>query len=266
MVYKYDWIQYAPAQWSGTHTFTGRWFDNNGLADRSTITVQFYSAFPSLPLGSAASTLLSSPARTVYFIFPDGNRAHPKPPGVGWASVTDWTALGYVYGMMYNAPQITALDTNSTYIDQATGAPKIQNSIIVLFAGTLVNSVVHYYEVNRIAPLWWTLEGGWVSGTEYYRTRSGEVAASMPIQTVGGGSEDMMLVEAFNDQSGNTVIIFSGFGWQGTFTAGFYSKDSLAGQLGSMSDSWYFYHWSDQNGNGFPEYYEVDSTTYSHGN
>jgi hypothetical protein len=170
--------------------------------------------------------------------------------------------------MMDNMPQITALDTNSTYIDQATGAPKLKNSIIVLFAGPLVNEAVHYYEQNRIAPLWWSLEGSWSTGTLYYRTRAGDVAASMPIQTVGGGSEDMMLVEAFTDANGNTVLIFSGFGWQGTFTSGFYFKDVLSqgGNLAGLTDSWYFYSWTDKNGNGFVEDYEVDPTAYNHGN
>jgi hypothetical protein len=217
--------------------------------------------------GATCSSMMAAPARTVYFIFPDGNHAHVKPSGVGYASVTDWTALGYVYGMMDNMPQITALDTNSTYIDQTTGAPKIHDGIIVLFAGPLVNEAVHYYEVNRVAPLWWSLEGSWSTGTLYYRTRAGAVAASMPIQTVGGGSADMMLVEAFTDANGNTVLIFSGFGWEGTFTSGFYMKNLVySGALAGMTDAWYFYSWTDKNGNGFVEDYEVSQTPSNHGN
>jgi hypothetical protein len=216
----------------------------------------------------AASAMLSASASAVYFIFPDSNAAHPKPPNVGYASVTDWTALGFVYGSLTNMPQITALDTNSTYVDQATGAPKLSNSIIVLFGGTLVNAVVHYYEENRIAPLWWSLEGGWSTGTLYYRTPSGAVAASMPIQTVGGGSADMSLLEAFMDSNGNTVLIFSGFGWKGTFTSGLYFKTVLSqsGNLAGLTDSWYSYSWTDKNGNGFVEDYEVNPTPNNHGN
>jgi hypothetical protein len=170
--------------------------------------------------------------------------------------------------MMTNMPQITALDTNSTYVDQATGAPKLSNSIIVLFAGPLVNEVVHYYEVNRISPLWWSLQGGWTSGIEYYRTRSGAVAASMPLNVLGAGSADMMLVESFTDANNNTVLIFSGFGWQGTYTSGFYMKAVLTqgGSLAGMTDSWYFYSWTDMNHNGFVEDYEIDPTPMNHGN
>jgi hypothetical protein len=209
--------------------------------------------------------LLNAPSNTVYFIFPDSNSAHPKPPTVGCAQVTDWPALGYVYGSMTNMPQITALDTNSTYVDTAIGEPKIRNSVIVLFASRLVNSVVYYYETNGIAPLHWGFSGSW-SGTEYYYTRSGQVAATMSIPVVGGGTQDMPLIESFKDLFNNTVIVFSGFGWKGTFMSGFYFKTVLAGNLSGLKDSWYFWNWMDLNGNAFPDSYEVDTTAVNHGN
>jgi hypothetical protein len=217
--------------------------------------------------GSTASAMMDAPSNTVYFIFPDSNPAHKKPPGVGYAWVSDWTALGYLYGSLANMPQVTALDTNSTYVDQATGAPKLRNAIIVLFGGTLVNALVHYYEENRIAPLWWSLEGSWSTGTLYYRTRSGAVAASMPVQTVVGGSTDVALYEVFADPFGNTVLIFSAFGWKGTFTSGLHFKTVLCqgGNLAGLTDAWYFYSWTDRNGNGFVEDYEVDPTPINYG-
>ena len=52
------------------------------------------------PLSLLSTVLLNAAANSVYFIFPDGNTAHPKPAGVGYASVTDWTALGFVYGSL----------------------------------------------------------------------------------------------------------------------------------------------------------------------
>jgi len=221
-----------------------------------------------LEFGPTASGVLNAPARTVYFIFPDGDAAHPKPPGVGYAALSDWTALGFMYGSLANMPQIIALDTNSTYVDPATGAPRIHNSIIVLFAGPLVNSVVHYYEQNRIAPLWWSLQGGWSTGTMYYRTRSGAVAATMTVQTANSGSADMALLEAFTDANGNTVIICLGFGGRGTFAGGVYFKTVLSqyGNLAGLTDSWYFYSWTDRNGNLFAEPSEVGPIPYNHGN
>ena len=151
-------------------------------------------------------------------------------------------------------------------MDQATGAPKIHNSIIVLFAGTLVNSVVHYYEQNRIAPLWWSLEGDWVTGTMYYRTRSGDVAASLTVPQAISGLVDVAVYEAFMDANGNTVIIYTAFGGRGTYASGLYFKTVLSqSNLESLTDSWYCYSWTDSNGNRFPEYYEVNPVP-NHGN
>jgi hypothetical protein len=216
-------------------------------------------------LSSAGSAMLSASEKSVYFIFPDGNTAHAKPAGVGYASVTDWTALGFVYGSLTNMPQIVALDTNGAYIDQSTGVPKVSDSIVVLFGGPLVNEAVHYYEGNGIAPLHWGLVGGWTSGTEYYYNRNNQAVASMPLSAITS-NQDMGLIEAFMDQNGNTVIIFSGFGWQGTFVAGVYFKTVLISQLSTMTDSWYIYSWSDNNGNGFAEVSEVNPTPVNHGN
>jgi hypothetical protein len=163
-------------------------------------------------------------------------------------------------------PQTIALDTDSSVIDQSTGAPKVSNKIIVLFGGPLVNEVVHYYESNGIALLHWGLVGGWVSGTEYYYNRLGQPVASIPLSALGPGTKDMGLIEAFTDGAGNTVIIFSGFGWHGTFVAGVYFKTVLISQLPTMPDSWYIYSWTDSNGNGFAEVSEVNPTPVNHGN
>jgi tryptophan synthase beta subunit len=87
----------------------------------------------------------------------------------------------------------------------------------------------------------------------------------MSVQTVGGGSQDIGLIEAFVDQNGNTVIVFSGFGWKGTFVSGLFFKTTLISQLPTMTDSWYIYSWSDSNGNGFPDISEVSPTPVNHG-
>jgi len=88
----------------------------------------------------------------------------------------------------------------------------------------------------------------------------------MSIPVVGGGSQDMPLIEAFKDPFGNTVIIFSGFGWKATFVSGFFFKTVLAGDLSALTDSWYFWNWQDWNGNSFPDWYEVNTTPVNHGN
>jgi hypothetical protein len=215
--------------------------------------------------GSTASGVVDGTTGSVYFIFPDWDSSHVKPSDVGYASVTDWTALGFVYGSLTSMPQVTALDTDAAYVDPSTGAPRLSGKTIVLFGGPLVNSLVHYYEKNRIAPLWWSLEGDWSSGTLYYRTRSGEVAASMPIQMVAGGSKDMILVEVFHDSFGNTVLIFSGFGWKGTFAAGLFFKSYMYQRISQYDHAWYLFEWQDSNSDGFVGVNEINPTEISHG-
>ena len=217
------------------------------------------------PVGAASvsslqSVLTTADVNSVYFIFPDSDSSHRKPLGVGYASVTDWTALGYVYGMFSNAPQISALDTNSTYIDQATGAPRLSGKVFILFGGPLVNVLVKYYESQGTSPLYWAIVGGWTSGTEYYYDRQNITKASMSLSQLGSGSQDMALIEIFTDSLGNTIVIFSGFGWRGTFTAGLYFKTVMGTPtttLAGYTMSWYLLHWTDSNQNGFPEYTEV---------
>jgi hypothetical protein len=217
-----------------------------------------------VPLSSLGSVLLNAPANSVYFIFPDGNPAHKKPSGVTYAQVTDWTGLGFAYGSLSNMPQIVALDTNGAYIDQSTGAPKISNSIVVLFGGAAVNELTHYYEANGITPLYWSFANNYAN--QVYYDRTGQVVASISSPAVVLGTQDMPLIEAFKDPFGNTVIYFGGFGWRSTFAAGLLFKTVLIPQLSTMSDSWYFWSWQDQNGNGFPEITEINTTPVNHGN
>ena len=51
-----------------------------------------------------------------------------------------------------------------------------------------------------------------------------------------------------------------------TVTSGFYMKTAVYGNLAGMNDSWHFYSWTDKNGNGFVEDYEVNATPINHGN
>jgi hypothetical protein len=88
----------------------------------------------------------------------------------------------------------------------------------------------------------------------------------MSIPVIASLAQDLPLVEVFGDQFGNTVVVFSGFGWMGTFVDGVYFKTVLQGNLSGLTDSWYFYNWTDLNHNGFAEWYEVNPTPTNHGN
>ncbi|MGB6680979.1 MAG: hypothetical protein WBF08_06630, partial [Candidatus Bathyarchaeia archaeon] len=111
-------------------------------------------------LTSIENEVIDAPSESVYFVFPDHDANNPKPPGVGYAWLSDWTAIGFMYGMCSNMPQNIAPDTRTSLFSNANGAPIISDSCLVLFGGPIVNAPVNYYEKNKIAPLYWGSVGG----------------------------------------------------------------------------------------------------------
>lgn len=192
---------------------------------------------------------------TVYFIYPDYQGV--KPPGIGYASLSDWTATGFIIGMCSNK-QIEVTDTNSTIIDTNTGMIKVNNSTIVLFGGPLVNAPVNYYETNRIAPLYWQS----ISGTYYWflnnSTRIEETA--MLFSDMAAGHQDMFMIETFTDSLDNRIFIIYGYGWKGTFAGGKFFKFVIYPDIESYTDSFYVFKWTDNNSNGFVDLDEIITT------
>jgi len=197
--------------------------------------------------------IVTADPNTVYFIYPDYQGS--KPPGVGYAWVTDWSAAGFVAGMCSNS-QIDTTDTDSAVINTATGKPKLSNKIIVLFGGPLVNSAVNYYEDNRIAPVYWQGTGGlrWhlSDGTELTSTR-------LTWAEINSG-QDIFVVETFIDADGNTVLIVYGNTWQGSFVGGRFYKFVMSMNPEIYDGSWYHFKWMDNDGDDFADFTEVNTT------
>lgn len=216
-----------------------------------------------LSISSVGTDIIKANSGLVIYVLPDWQSNHPKPSGVGTALLSDFTALGFTYGASTNT-QILALDTNSTYFDSNTGAPKISNGIVVAFAGPLVNSVVQYYENAGTSPLYfqWTT----ISGTTYtnFYNRQGSLLASMPAAQVGVFS-DTFLLEYFTDANNNKVFVIYGFGWKGTYVGGVFFKTFVLPSIASFTHAWYIYQWTDLNGNGLPDPYEVNTTPVNSG-
>ena len=219
-----------------------------------------------LSLVDINTMILNAPANTVYFIYPDNDNSHPKcnPQSVGYAALSDWTAAGFIFGMLSNVPQNSVPDTRGTIVSPGSCAPVPSGKALVLFGGPLVNSLVYYYELNRVSPVYWQLTGSWTTGTESWYTRDGAPipGATMSVQTLLGGHGDMFLVEVFQDANGNTVLAAYGFGGRGTFASGYYFKSVISPNLASYGHAWYIFQWTDgANGQPYDGFVQLNEIT-----
>ena len=216
-----------------------------------------------MPVSSVRTDIVSAAAGSVIYVLPDwqSGGGHTKPPGVQGAELSDFTALGFMFGASTNN-QIMALDTNSTYFDPATGAPKISNSLLVAFAGPGVNGVVDYYEDAGASPVYFQ----WAANGDYaWYDRQGGLVASMPHSAGQAGTTDKFLIEYFKDANNNKVFIIYGFAWKGTYAGGVFFKTYILPNITSFTHGWYVFQWNDTNGNDLPDPYEVTTTPVNYG-
>jgi hypothetical protein len=206
-------------------------------------------------LSDISSLIIDAAQDTVCFIYPDYSGS--KPPGVGHAALSDWTATGFIIGMCSNSQNETT-DTDVSIIDSSNGMVILNDGIMVLFGGPLVNSAVNYYEVNRVAPLYWRSVGG----IYYWYTANGTRldATAMPFSQIASGTQDMFVIETFMDSSDNQVYIVYGYGWKGTFAGGKFFKFEIFPSISSYTDSYYVFRWTDDDVDGFVDLDEIDTT------
>ena len=216
---------------------------------------------PPLPLSSVKGSVIDAAAGAVYFIYPDYDPSHVKHNGAGAAALSDFTALGFVYGMTVNT-QVNALDTSATYVTQSNGKPLVSGKGIVLVGGQAVHACVRYYENQRIAPVYPSVEG-----TMYYwYTKSGVKLTNTGMDSTLFGNrisyhQDMFVVEYFVDGSGNAVFVIYGYGWKGSFAGGEYFKSIIYPNIGTYTHAYYIYQWVDANNDGFPDLNEITPVT-----
>jgi hypothetical protein len=214
-----------------------------------------------IEVASFDNDVVQAIASSVYFIFPDNDATHSKPPGVFSALVSDWSALGFVYAMCTNMPQNTAPDTRTSLFSSQDGSPILSSSQLVLFGGPLVNAPVHYYETNRIAPLYYQNDGG----TLYWYRADGTRIDATALLGSQKSSHDMFVVESFTDDNGNHIFIVYGYGWKGTFAGGKFFKFVMYPNISSYTASYYVFEWTDSNGDGFVDLNEISTTPVAQG-
>ena len=187
-----------------------------------------------------------------------------KDPDVGLpvsnAQVTDWTAAGFVGGLLEY--ELIRYDTDPDVVDNSSGAPRMDSGeSIVLFGGPMVSQPVFYYEVNRIAPVVYCMvpgaRGPGEPWAQWYRNDGTAI-----VETAMGTSEylDLFLVEIFCDEEGRYVFIIYGVGWKGSLAGGIYFEHVIYPNIEDYDEGWYIYLWEDD-GDGNVEDPTEDSYT-----
>ena len=195
----------------------------------------------------------------VHFLYP--NFEGVKPSGVIRALLSDWTAMGYLIGMCQNI-QNEVTDTDDLIVDTDRGAVKLQGKTFVLTGGPVVNGVVHYYENNRVAPVYWKN----VKGVNYWYEANGNRIdeTALSFSQIDDG-QDMFVVESFIDNEDNKFLVIYGYGWKGTFAGGKFFKFIMYPNIDIYNDSYYVFRWIDENNNGFVELEEISDIPVVYG-
>ena len=242
------------------------WIDDVGLilwtwGLGSSLPDDFANYVVASPFSSVKGSVIDAAAGAVYFIYPDYDPTHAKPNGAAAAALSDFTALGVLYGMTVNV-QSECLDTSPACVEQPIGRPSMTGKAVVLVGGQSVHASVRYYDNQRIAPVYPTVEG-----TMYYwYTRAGVKLTSTAFDSTLFGNgisyhQDMFVIEYFMDGNGNAVFIIYGYGWKGSFAGGRYFKSTIYPNIASYTHAYYIYQWNDLNNDGFPDLNEITLVT-----
>jgi hypothetical protein len=228
------------------------------------------SGVAAVPIGllSLDSAVIRASSNAALFILADPGPANlgvtnPRPPNVAYATLSDWTATGFVYGMCLNMPQVMVLDSSASYVDQSDGRLKVSQMPVVAFGGPAVHAVVNYYEKGRFTPLYFHYDQ--VAGQYQFRRSSDGTVVYGLLTSQVTENYDVLMVEAFTDSSGNTIFICYGIGFKGTYAMGKLLKSRIGPNISLYTYSWYIYIWRDLNGDGFPDLNEISADPVAYG-
>jgi hypothetical protein len=203
-------------------------------------------------VGDIETFVLNTTAHNVTFVLPDymGPFHNPasKCGGVDAAQLSDYSAAGYVLGLLPN-PQYEILDNSASINQTDCGNPTGVSGTIVTLAGPGVNEVAHYYEqVAAITPVYFAY-----NGVNNFVVRA--TGKTYPFNTTSGA--DYFVIQGFTDNVGRHVFVLYGFSWQGTLAAGVFFASYVYPQISQFSSSWYVYEWqsvaSGPSHNSFPD-------------
>ena len=192
-------------------------------------------------LNQLSGAIFNAPARTVYF--------------VRTGNMYDDSALGFVYAKCSNPPQNMIIQTDSTKVNQTTGAPLFTGNMVV-FGGRAAGKTVKYYEDTGTARI--TYSG---NATHHRFMKGSTVVYAVAISTYNYNKADYFVVQIYLDvwqrEVPRTVLSMWGFAHTGTYASGVYFSDYIYPNLASQTQGYCICKWTDVNNDGIQQLDEI---------
>ena len=186
-------------------------------------------------LNQVSGAVLNAPANTIYY--------------VRTGNMYDDSALGFIYAKGVN-PQNIIIQTDSTKVNQATGAPLFTGNM-VLFGGRAASKVVKYYEDMGCALVTFS------ANATHYRFMKGLTSVySVATSTYTPSKADYFVVQVYMEGS-RTVFSMWGFEKEGTYASGIYFADTVYPNLATYTQCFYVCKWTDLNNDGIQQSNEI---------
>jgi hypothetical protein len=183
-----------------------------------------------------------------YFIYADPLRMTRA------VATYDVASGSLVYGLCLNE-QNQGFDTRADWVSQLPsdkGRPLLSNKTVLMFGSWHPHWCVDYLQARGLTPV--SYSDSPVNGQTHYRfvvTNTSTVLVDAP-QSINFEHEDYFVMMTLKDANNNTIFLFYGFDWKGTWSAGI-SLKSIYSNIATYSNQYYVIHWVDSNADGIPQ-------------
>jgi hypothetical protein len=217
----------------GTYTIT---ITGTGGGLRRTTTFTLIVNTPLIGLDELSDAILQAPSGTVYFIR-TGN-------------IFDGSTLGFIFSQCDNVQNIV-IQTDSSKINQTSGAPLFTGNIVV-FGGYAASKVVNYYEKTMgCAPIGFSM-----NSTHYMFMKGSTVVYSVARSTYDPLKADYFVVQIYMEGV-RTAFSTWGIEHTGTYAGGVYFSAVMHPNLETYTEGYLVCRWTDLNNDGAQQPNEI---------
>jgi archaellum component FlaF (FlaF/FlaG flagellin family) len=190
--------------------------------------------------------IVHAPKDSVYFIYPDISGEN--------MNINCGITIGCVLYALCQNSQLYGSASTEFWVseDGKVNLTDIKNGVIGMFGNPNCHKSVKYYENAGLTPI----KLGQNSTHYLFINKAGIIIASLPINSVDTGREDMFVIYVFKEGSVEFLVAY-GLGYKGEWACVVYIVDVIIKNLTSFNETFYIFKWNDLNGDGVPQSIEV---------